>query len=145
MSRVDIVLFDMAQLTISRHHAGTGAHDVARIDLPNVGTLFEVSLPANVSRREGVFITLDAALAGLELPSANGDWCRVAFYNPLTRQAAFGPVPVTEVYTDGTPLDVPVYGMSASLEEGLLRVGDRRLSRLSATTDSTRAALAAHA
>jgi len=142
---MDIVLFDMAQLVLSRRRAPEVGTDVVCVDLPNVGTLIEVPVPSDVSRREGVFVALDTALAGLELPAAGGNWCRVALYNPLTRQVAVGPVPVTEVYTDGADLDVPVYGLQAALADGSLVVESRRLGRLSASVRSTRSALAAHA
>lgn len=139
---MDIVVFDMAQLAISRRTAPE--NDLLRVDLPNVGTLAEVRIGRTVSRREGLFMALDDMLANLEMPSADGSWCRVALYNPLTLQIAFRSVPDTEVYTDGDPLEIPLYGATARLAGGALLLGSRELPRLVANVSSTRAALASH-
>lgn len=139
---MNIVVFDMAQLAVSRRSSTGG--DLLRVDLPNVGTLVEVRVEEGVSRREGLFLAMDDMLANLEMPSADGSWCRVGLYNPLTHQIAFRPVPDTEVYTDGSSLEVPLYGLPACIEEEALLVGLRTLPRLVANVLSTRAALASH-
>lgn len=139
---MNIVVFDMAQLAVSRRPATGG--DLLRVDLPNVGTLSEVRVEERVSHREGLFLAMDDMLANLEMPSADGSWCRIALYNPLTHQIAFRPVPDTEVYTDGASLEIPLYGMPARMDGEELLVGVRTLPRLIANVFSTRTALASH-
>lgn len=132
----------MAQLAVSRHPATAG--DLLRVDLPNVGTLSEVLVEEGVSHREGLFLAMDDMLTNLEMPSADGSWCRIALYNPLTHQIAFRPVPDTEVYTDGASLEIPLYGLPARIDSDALLVGSRNLPRLVANVLSTRTALASH-
>lgn len=139
---MNIVVFDMSQLLISRRPVSEG--DLLRVDLPNVGTLSETKISESVSRREGLFLAMDDMLANLEMPSVEGSWCRIGLYNPSTHQIAFRPVPHTEVYTDGRVLEVPIYGLPARLEEGTLLVGGRSLAHLVANVLSTRTALASH-
>lgn len=136
------MVFDMAQLAISRHPAPAG--ELLRVDLPHAGTLTEVRIEEGVSRREGLFRAMDDMLANLEMPSADGSWCSVGLYNPLTHQIAFRAVPETEVYTDGSLLEIPLYGMPARLGDDVLHVGARALPRLVANVLSTRTALASH-
>lgn len=138
----EIIVFDMAQLAISRRVTSDGP--LLRVDLPNVGLLAEVPLDDETSHREGIFRALDSMLATLEIPSSKGRWCRVGLYNPITAQVALHPVPRTEVYTDGLELTIPAYGLPAEVVDQGLLLAARRLPLLVADTRSTRAALAAH-
>jgi hypothetical protein len=139
----DVILFDMAQLSFG--HVTSGTETLLRVELANVGVLAEILLPEGTSRREGIFQALDGMLATLEVPASRGRWRKVALYNPLTSQVAFGPVPETLVYTDGRALEVPAYGLRGVVEAGVLRVEGRELVRLKADARSTSIALAAHA
>jgi hypothetical protein len=139
---MNIVVFDMAQLAIARVTTPHG--DALRVDLPNIGTLVEIPVVHEVSRREGVFRAMDAMLANLEMPSSDGRWCRVALYNPLTHQIAFEAVPRTKVYTDGLSLEIPLYGLPADVDDDGMTIGVRKLPRLVANASSTRSALASH-
>lgn len=141
---MDVIVFDLAQLQFRRTPAPSGAGSVLSVRTPHIGVLYEHVLDAAVSDREAVFHALDQMLASFELPANDGSWCPVALANPFSHQVAFGAVPHTEVFTDGAPLELRTFGSLARLEDGVLVIGERTLSRMHLDARSTQASLAAH-
>lgn len=81
-------------------------------------TLAELADPPD-DDREAASRVLDVC-ASSTLVHRFGNWCRVAFYHPLTTQVGVGVHPVWSVFRCPSPTPVPVEGMVVSLREGNL-------------------------
>ena len=140
---MDIVIFDLTHLRMSLLPHGD-ATSLLRIEAPHIGVLANHVVAPGVSQREAVYRALDSMLATFELPSSEGKWCPVAFYNPLSYQIAYKSVPETMVYGDGHALDVHAFGSVAQLRDDVLVLQDIELPRIQLDAHTTKASLAAH-
>lgn len=134
---MNIILFDMGRLQYRRHH------DRLEVHARHIGLLAESDVGDGVSSREAVFAALDELLRSFKLP-VGSDWCRAGLYNPITRQVAIGEVPNTLVYQAPHQVGLEEFGTIASLEDGLLLVGETELAPYVATSATAHAVLSAH-
>lgn len=141
---MNTIIYDMASLKY-RWNADKSALSVFS---PQAELLAQVQCPKGTSDREGVFLVLDAALASARIKRNDAGGARglrrLALYNPYTAQVALGSVPRTETYGDGHTLSIPAEGLPGRIEDGLLWVSDRVLSRLELDYEDINAALSAH-
>lgn len=108
--------FDLSSLTIRRSPDGKSVSVFSRSD----ELLALLDLHPAWSVRESALRAFDATLkTGCVLRFVDGEVqpCRVALYNPETKEVAVGALPDTVSYTDGEPLDCQSSGILLALSE----------------------------
>jgi hypothetical protein len=141
---MDVLIFDLSALRVAREG------NVVVISSPRGESLGTVELPADVSPREALYLSLDKVLRSGRLarptPSGQRRGYRLAFYNPYTFEIVVAVDTKTVTYRTGEAFEVPEPGVPAWFDttDRTLTCGRLELAPYVATWQQIAANLHAH-